>query len=77
MAIVITDSSLVEQLNQASGALEVRDAKGNSLGTFAPPSGKLPAGIRSPHSDEEVEELRKQPDGRLLADILRDLEKRG
>jgi hypothetical protein len=77
MAIVVTDAKLAEQLAQASGTLEIRDANGNFLGTFAPPHGKLPTGVRSPFTTEEIERRRKEPDGRPLADILRDLEKPG
>jgi hypothetical protein len=77
MSIVITDKALLQQFSQASDAVEIHDANGNYLGTFEPPYGKLPPGVRSPHTDAEIEELRKQPDGRPLADILRDLEKRG
>lgn len=77
MSIVITDAALADQLSRASGTVEVRDAKGRFLGTFATPFGKLPPDVRSPHSDEETEVLRKQPDGRPLADIHLDLEKGG
>jgi len=77
MAIVITDPALLAQLSQTSGAVEVQDSNGNYLGTFAPPIGKLPPGVHSPFSMEEIERRRKQPDGRPLADILRDLENRG
>jgi hypothetical protein len=77
MSIVITDKALLEQLSQARETVEVRDPSGNFLGTFAPPYGKLPPGMKSPFSDEEIERRRQQPDGRRLADILRDLEKRG
>ena len=76
MSIVITDKELLEQLIQASGTVEVRDPNGNILGTFAPPYGKLPGGVRSPFTDEEIERRRHEPDGRPLAEILRDLEKR-
>jgi hypothetical protein len=76
MSIVITDKALLEQLIQASGTVEVCDPSGNLLGTFAPPYGKLPPGVRSPFADEEIERRRQHPDGRPLADILRDLEKR-
>ena len=75
MSIVINDKALLQQFAEASDTVEIHDANGNYLGTFAPPFGKLPPGVRSPHSDSEIEELRKQPDGRPLADILRDLEK--
>jgi hypothetical protein len=77
MSIIVNDAILLKQLTQASGSVEVRDANGNFLGTFAPPPGKLPPGVKSPHTDEEIEEFRKQPGGRPLADILRDLEKQG
>jgi hypothetical protein len=77
MSIVISDPSLLAQLAQVSDPVEIRDPNGNFLGTFAPPYGKPPPGYKSPFTDEQIEEFRKQPDGRPLADILRDLEKRG
>jgi hypothetical protein len=77
MSIVITDTALVQKLVQASGTMEVRDANGNFLGTFAPSFGKSPPGVRSPFTEEEMERRRSQPDGRSLAEILRDLEARG
>jgi hypothetical protein len=77
MSIVITDKSVVEQLSQASGTVEVRDASGNLLGTFAPPSGKLPAGVSSPFTTEDLARRRLEPDGRSLSEILGDLEQRG
>ena len=76
MSIEITDPALLAQFTQTSESVEVRDPTGNYLGTFAPPTGKLPPGVRSPHSDHEIEEMRKQTGGRPLADILRDLEQR-
>ncbi len=77
MTIVITDPTLLTQLAQLSTRVEIRDVDGNFLGTFAPPSGKLPPGVKSPLSEEEIEKRRKEPGGRHLADILRDLEQRG
>ena len=76
MSIVITDQALVQQLTQAADTVQVCDRNGNLLGTFAPPYGKLPHGVRSPFTDEELERRRQEPDGRPLAEILRDLEKR-
>ena len=55
MAIVITDPNLLTQLVQAFNPVEIRDANGNLLGTFAPPAGKMPPGLTSPFSDEEIE----------------------
>ena len=76
MSIVVTDPALVQQLRQAAGAVQVHDSSGNLLGTFAPAYGKLPPGVRSPFTDAEIERRREEPDGRQLADILRDLEQR-
>lgn len=76
MSIIVSDPALLAQLAQANTPVEVRTPDGRWLGTFDPANGKLPPGVHSPYSDQEIEERRKQPDGRPLADILRDLEKR-
>jgi hypothetical protein len=76
MSIVITDKTLLEQFGQALDTVEIRDGNGRLLGMFAPPYGKLPAGVRSPFTEEEIERRRSEPDGQLLADIMRELEKR-
>jgi hypothetical protein len=77
MTIVITDPKLLEQLAQAPKNADIRDGNGNFIGTFTRPVCAPPPGYKSPFTDEEIEERRKQPDGRKLEDILRDLEKRG
>jgi hypothetical protein len=78
MTVVIRDSELLSILASASGVVDLRDASGNFIGTFAPANGNVPpAAGGSPFSDEEIERRRQQPDGRPLADILRDLERRG
>ena len=78
MSIVITDKALLEQFIQAADTVEVHDANGNYVGMFSPPpDGKLPPGVQSPFTEEEMELRRKHREGRPLADILRDLEKRG
>jgi hypothetical protein len=76
MSIVVTDPALVQQLREAAGSIEVHDSSGNLLGTFAPPYGNLPPGVRSPFTAAEIERRRQEPDGRSLAEILGDLEKR-
>jgi hypothetical protein len=76
MSIVISDPVLLKQLNQATTPVEVRDTQGNYIGMFAPRAEGLPPDYKSPFSDAEIERRRQQPDGRVLADILRDLEKR-
>jgi hypothetical protein len=79
MSITITDPALIAQLRQAGGSVELTDPEGNVLGTFAVDGlGKLPPGVKSPFTREEMEERRqKHRSGRPLKDILRDLEARG
>lgn len=78
MSITITDPALLAQLRQAADVVELRDPDGNVIGTFAVEGlGKLPPGVKSPFSREEMEERRKVRTGRPLKDILRDLEARG
>ncbi len=77
MSITVTDPSLLSQLT-TQAEVELKDPSGKVLGVFVPGGlGKLPPGVKSPFSDEEMAERRKAPKvGRQLADILRDLEKR-
>jgi hypothetical protein len=78
MSITITDPGLLAQLRQAAEVVELRDPDGNVLGRFtAAGLGKLPPGVKSPFTDEQRAEMRKQRSGRPLKDILRDLEGRG
>lgn len=75
--IQITDPVLAD-LFAKSGAVELTDATGRVLGRFLPENyGKLPPGVKSPFTEEELAERRKDRSGRPLADILRDLEGRG
>lgn len=77
MSITITDSALIEQLRRINGDVELKDPSGSVLGRFVADNRfKLPPGVKSPFTEEQLQELRKQRGGRPLADILRDLEKR-
>lgn len=77
MSITVTDPTLLSQLT-AGVEVELHDPSGNVLGVFVPHRlGKLPPGVKSPFSEAELAELRKQRTGRPLSDILRDLEARG
>lgn len=77
MSITITDTNLLAQLTGASGYIELREPGGRVIGTFFQEGyGKPPPGMKSPISDEEFEEARKQTGGRSLAEILRDLEQK-
>ena len=77
MSITITDPALVAQLLNSDGTIELRNAEGRVLGQFkAEGLYKLPPGVKSPFTDEQLQELRKQRGGRPLKDILRDLKER-
>lgn len=74
MSIVITDPELLAQLRQAVSGVELTDPDGRVLGKLTVEVlGKLPPGVKSPFTEEEMEERRKQRTGRPLKDILRDL----
>ncbi len=74
MSITITDPALLAQLAAACDPVEVRGPDGEYIGTFQPPFGKPPPGLKIPFSDEELERRRQRRTGRPLKDILRDLE---
>lgn len=73
MSITVTDPNLLAQLT-ADDQVELHDTNGRRIGVFvADGLGRLPPGVKSPFSDEEMERRRKEPKtGRPLADILRD-----
>lgn len=76
MTITITDPKSIEQLSSlGAGTVEIQTPGGAKLGTFTVGRrGMLPPGVRSPFTEEEMEERRKDcSPGRPLADIIRDL----
>jgi hypothetical protein len=74
MSITISDPKLLAQLEAISGEVELKDPSGRTVAKVSREwDGKLPAGVKSPFSDAEIAELRKQKSGRPLADILNDL----
>jgi hypothetical protein len=71
MSIAITDPALLAQLAAATGPVEVRDPAGNLIGRFETTwEGKLPPGVKSPISDEELQRRRQYRDGKPLSEIL-------
>jgi hypothetical protein len=75
MKITITDPQLLAQLAAAEDVVELTDPTGRIVArTINYWPGKLPPGVKSPFTDEERAEMRKQRSGRPLKDILRDLE---
>jgi hypothetical protein len=78
MQQVTLDQATLERLHNLAEMLEIRDQEGRVLGYFSPvlkQDRPLYAGAYVPVTDEEVQNLLKQPPGRPLADILADLEK--
>lgn len=79
MTYITVDQSLREKLKNLEERIEFRDENGRVLGYYAPANGhdhSLYKNVEIPFTEEEIEQLRKQPRGRPLADILPDLEKR-
>jgi hypothetical protein len=77
MSITVTDPQFLAAISQLTGVVELRDPQGNVLGELSlEDNGRLPPGVKSPFSEEEMAERRKQRDGRPLSDILRDLRSR-
>lgn len=75
--IVISDPEVLARLAAAEGPIILRGPKGECLrmAELVPP-GKLPAGFKSPISDEEFEEARKQPDGLPLSEVWKKIHER-
>ncbi len=74
-SVTITDPAVLAQLLKSDGVVEVRDPSGRVLGTFRGEVGRLPAGVKSPVSEEELERRRAAyRDGKPLADILKRLQ---
>jgi hypothetical protein len=77
MSITISDPALLAQLAAIQGEVELKDPSGRTVAKATTEwTGKLPQGAKSPFSDEQMAEFRKQRTGRPLADILADLRAR-
>jgi hypothetical protein len=78
MTKVVVDPAFGAKITGLTGAVELCDESGRTLGYFHPAmsEGSAPQRLQSPHSDEEIERRRQDRRGRPLADILADLEKR-
>jgi hypothetical protein len=78
MTKVVVDPAFGAKITSLTGAVELCDESGRTLGYFQPvlSEGLSAKGIRSPISDEEIERRSQDRSGRPLADILADLEKR-
>ena len=67
--IVITDPELFAKLAAAEGQIVFR-GPGDAVKTVATVSRELPPGVKSPFTDEQIEEARKSPNsGITLAEF--------
>jgi len=67
---IIVDDTLKTQLLNADEPCEIVDTAGNKLGCFTPDY----EGYECPYSEEELRRAAQEGGGRLLKDILADLE---
>ena len=75
--IVITDPDLLAKIAAADGQIVFRGPTGDTVKTAeVVPDGKLPPGVKSPFTDEEIEAARKEPDsGITLAEFWQKVER--
>jgi hypothetical protein len=67
--ITITDPELLAKLAAADGQIIFHGPAGESVKTVETVAvGKLPPGVRSPFTDEEIEAARKEPDSGVPLD---------
>jgi hypothetical protein len=75
--IVISDPDLLAKLAAADGQINFQGPTGNLVKTVETvPFGAIPPGVKSPISDEEFEEARKQPDGLQLSEVWKRIHER-
>ncbi len=78
MTKILVDEALRKKLTNVDELAELCDESGKTLGIFypaEPQETKLPAGFKSPISDDELERRRKEQGGRTLAEIWAELDK--
>jgi hypothetical protein len=78
MTKLIVEESLRKKLINLEDKVELCDESGQTFGFFlpwAPQEMKLPAGVESPFSEEELKRRMREPGGRTLAEIWAELEK--
>ncbi len=75
--ITITDPELLAKLAAAEGQIVFCSPSGEAVKTVSTlPRFAPPPGVKSPISDEEFEEARKQPDGLPLAEVWKRIHER-
>ncbi len=75
--IVVNDPELIAKLAAAEGQIVFEAPTGALVKTVETvPFGNLPPGVRSPFTDAEIEEARKQPDGLPLSEVWKRIHER-
>ncbi len=75
--IVISDPELIAKLVSADGQIIFEGPTGEPVRTVETVAfGKLPPGVKSPFTDEEIEKARKQPDGLPLTEVWKRIHER-
>jgi hypothetical protein len=75
--ITITDPELLAKLAAAEGQIIFRSPSGEAVKTVETVArGVPPPGVKSPISDAEFEEARKQPDGLPLTEVWKRIHER-
>lgn len=75
MSIMIVDAAMAAKFDGADDVIRICATDGRVLGYFAPAKAKK-LNLNPPISEEELDRIEAQQEGRPLADILRDLETR-
>lgn len=77
MSITITDPTLLAQITQVSGVVDLKDPNGKVLGRLhVEAAGKLPPGFKIPFTDEQLAELSKYRTGRPIGEVLKELKEK-
>jgi hypothetical protein len=76
MTRVTIDPTTIAKLRQLSDPLEFCDEGGRLLGFFTPAAAKSAPREPEPLSNEELQRRLAETGGRMMAEILRDLESR-
>jgi hypothetical protein len=77
MVKIVADAALADKLPSVDAPVEICDTSGRTLGYYSPvpaATGEPGTKPRSPHSIEELQQLRQQRTGRPLSEILKRLE---
>ena len=75
MTRITLNRTVITQLLQPDGAVEIFDEQGNIVGVFRPATEYDRAWSELDISEEEIQRRVQEPGGRTLAEIMKELEK--